>query len=566
MVAPGTATCQVCFDEADAVVTQICRTACPAVLCTSCIEAFLNVQAESALYGVLTKLKCPICIRPTNMVRWRERLGKAANLLGPFESKVLSACDVKCPNCHNNNSMLPARRDSVRPLKLPTHLAQQIPELQTRCGQYCRHRHSADALYNYVRATFPGHDDAILNAMLPLIHDVERRATLFLRWRRDAPFIQSPCCKADLCFACKVGGHHLGQPCAPVEAIDDIAQCPGCKLHLVKGDGCDSMNCFCGMYFSWSSERMAFQFQCVRPEVLSKLRILVRRHKPRLCWSVIQRHLPASEGFYRLHLAEHERYASGNTLAPWLGTNGIELGMSIESLAALKPDLWSADGLFDGAPVAPEVTNYSCRYIWINFDKVADLFPSLPPKATYDCGSYVCFMFDTTNALRLLSLRFYPLYMHRWKKPDYAPLLAYFSTLLGGPGRQEDTLVDHAHTVVSVQDVNGTPHVEFVDARAPPEIKDRSFTPYLKDQRLRDVILPACKRLDVRRAMRAVQRHLRTAVWKRKWGYVMAEIEAADVTARAKAFWANYWATLPASDKYALDDDMNSIFAIGLDE
>ncbi|KDO20016.1 hypothetical protein SPRG_14164 [Saprolegnia parasitica CBS 223.65] len=564
MVAPGIPTCQVCFDEADAVVTQICRTACPAVLCTSCVEAFLNVQAESALYGVLAKLKCPICIRPTNLVRWRERLGKAAKLLEPFETKVLSACDVKCPNCHNNSSMLPAQRDSVKPLTLPTHLAQQVPELQTRCGQYCRHRLSVDALYDYVCATFPGHDDVILTAMLPLIHDVERRATLFLRWRRDAPFIQSPCCKADLCFACKVGGHHLGQPCAPVEAIDDIAQCPSCKLHLVKGDGCDSMNCFCGMYFSWSSERMAFQFQCVRPEVLSKLRILVRRHKPRLCWSVVQRHLPGSEWFYRLHLAEHQRLASSNTLAPWLGGNGIELGMSMEALAALKPDLWTADDFFKDAPVAPEVLNFTCRYVWVSLDQVADLFPSLPPTATYDGGSYACFMFDATNALRLVSLRFYPQYMHQWKSPDSAPLLGYFSTLLGGTN--QDTLVDHGHTVVSVQDLEGMPHLEFVDVRAPPEINGRAFTPYLKDQRLRDVILPACKRPDVRRAMRAVQRHLRTAVWKRKWGYVMAEVEAADVAARAKVFWANYWATLPADDKDALIEDMNSVFAMEFDD
>ncbi|KDO24588.1 hypothetical protein SPRG_10119 [Saprolegnia parasitica CBS 223.65] len=380
MLAPRAATCQVCFDEA--VVT-------PYRLSHGPLHVYVTLQAESMLYGVLAQLKCPICIRPTSLVRWRQRRGKTNPHLQQFETKVQSACDVACPRCHTYTSMLLPEMtcDSIQPLTLPTHLAQHVPELPTRCGQY---RLSTDALYDYVRATFPGHDDVILSAILPLIHDVGE--AFFLRWRRDAPFITSPCCQAALCFVCKVG--------VP-------------KLHLVKGDGCDSMNCFCGTEFSWA--------------------ILLRRHLPHLRWSIVQRHLPASEAYYRSHLAAATKASLPDTLAPWLGDNGIEL--------------------------ATEVTNYACHCISAAMSNVAHLSPCLPPRTTYHLSD-AAFLLDGNGTLRAVSLRYHVSQMDRWTPPVHAPLRTFLSTVL----MMTDTIGDHSLIVVSLQQRDAL-NLAFVDAR-----------------------------------------------------------------------------------------------------
>ncbi|EQC36648.1 hypothetical protein SDRG_06085 [Saprolegnia diclina VS20] len=379
MVAPGVATCQVCFDETYAVITQICGASCSAVLCASCINAYVGFQAASALYGVVAQLKCPICLRPASLVRWREKLSKPNAHLQLLETKVHSACNVVCPSCHTNTSVLPEACDSVQPLSLPTHLAQQMPELRARCGQYCHHRLSADAVYNYVRAT---------------------------------------------------------------------------------------------------------------------------------------------EAYYRSHLAAAARVALPDRLAPWLGGNGIHLGMSFDALAALKSDLWTPN-----MPItAVELPNYMARCVCCRLENVAELFPCLPPTATYDSASRISFVFDPTSQLRLVSLVLGVCYMPQWEPPTNAPLRTYFSTLLHGAATDQDAIVDHGHTVVSLE-TDDTLLVEFVDPRAPPEIDGRAFTLYFKRRR-EDIIRAMCQQRPVRQAMRAVQRHLRKLVWKRKWDIVLAAIQA----------------------------------------
>ncbi|KAF0692160.1 Aste57867_16733 [Aphanomyces stellatus] len=102
--------------------------------------------------------------------------------------------------------------------------------------------------------------------MLPFIHDVERRATLFLRLTRAKPFIKSSCCGEDLCFTCKTKDHHHGIPCsAMVEATEDMGLCPSCNLSLVKGDGCDWITCYCGHGFYWYEGLRSFRWSLVTP-------------------------------------------------------------------------------------------------------------------------------------------------------------------------------------------------------------------------------------------------------------------------------------------------------------
>ncbi|CAK4629815.1 unnamed protein product [Aphanomyces euteiches] len=44
---------------------------------------------------------------------------------------------------------------------------------------------------------------------------------------------------------------------------EDLAACPRCNLTLVKGDGCDSVTCFCGSSFSWSRRVTLFRWSLV---------------------------------------------------------------------------------------------------------------------------------------------------------------------------------------------------------------------------------------------------------------------------------------------------------------
>ncbi|KAG9405824.1 hypothetical protein AC1031_003744 [Aphanomyces cochlioides] len=216
--------------------------------------------------GVLAKLKCPICIRPTNLMRWKERCVQATEMIDTFAERVGASCNVLCPNCHSPSNVLPipSEQDTIEPVEMDASLLEQLPALQDMCNQFCQHKVSLDALCQFARERFPGHYAELTHRLVPLIKDTERRASLFLRRTREQPFIQSTCCKADICFTCKTKGHHHDRPCESMLATkEDVAACPTCNLTLVKGDGCDYITCFCGSSFSWSHRVMLFRWSLV---------------------------------------------------------------------------------------------------------------------------------------------------------------------------------------------------------------------------------------------------------------------------------------------------------------
>ncbi|OQR93047.1 hypothetical protein THRCLA_08563, partial [Thraustotheca clavata] len=348
-----------------------------------CTKEFVKVQTQSVLQGLVVKLNCPICIQPINLVSWHERLLGNDDEILQFEERIRVSCAVTCPSCHDAETMLPDPRESMPPLKLPTSLARRIQELKTLCGRYCRHHLHIEELYLFIHDIFLQYSSHILETILPLIHDTERRAI------------------------CHTAGHHTGGPRASLESTEDIAQCPECKLHFVKSDGCDSMNCFCGQYFSWQNERM--------------------------------------------------------------------------------------------------------------------------------------------------SLRFYPAYMETWTNPNYAPLVKYFSTIFGGNGKEEDQLIDLGHIVISIQNQSGVIHLEFVDPRNTP------------NKYLREVVIPQCKRPEIRKAIRRVINYLKDLMWQRRWKKVLAEIESDMIARNAKEYWENHRANISKDDKEALDEEIKGIFGMDTD-
>ncbi|KAF0692159.1 hypothetical protein As57867_016675, partial [Aphanomyces stellatus] len=259
--------CQVCLDACapSAVVSKICGRSCPALVCTSCLTEYIRVRTQSIPAGILAKLDCPICIRPVNLMRWKMRCpSTVVSAIETFTDHIQRACDVLCPSCHSTTDVLPKHSTTVAPIKLVPSLAKHIPALRQLCHEYCCHRATLQELWTFVNATFPKHSNQLLQHMLPLIHDVERRATLFLRLMRAQPFIKSTCCGWDLCFNCKTSDHHHGVPCTTRCAMtEDMGLCPSCNLTLVKGDGCDWITCYCGEGFDWPDSLRSFRWSLV---------------------------------------------------------------------------------------------------------------------------------------------------------------------------------------------------------------------------------------------------------------------------------------------------------------
>lgn len=95
-----------------------------------------------------------------------------------------------------------------------------------------------------------------IDELCGLLCDVERMVALRLAYYRRYPLIKTPCCGSDMCFRCKVRGHHEGKTCLErqaEEAAIDAQSCPGCGVPTVKSEGCNSIICVCGTNWSWKT-------------------------------------------------------------------------------------------------------------------------------------------------------------------------------------------------------------------------------------------------------------------------------------------------------------------------
>ncbi|EQC40061.1 hypothetical protein SDRG_02716, partial [Saprolegnia diclina VS20] len=326
---PDTAVCDVCMDDVDctSLVARICRVDCPARLCPTCIAGFLDVRARDAIFGVLTKLPCPVCVTPMSTVRFQLQLDALFNdasssaldetrtessveahdpesdaaaswiaakqaakasiveSLALYDRKVAGACTMKCPSCHSDHSQLPT--PSSDPLELPAALEMHLPALLDAHQRFCEHEASVADLVAFVDTTFSGQDAIdVKRKLLRCTADKERQGALFLRLVQHNPFIQTLCCSVDVCFACQTAGHHHGSECVAgaLSRVHDIVACPSCALPLVKGDGCDSVNCFCGAAFNWPKavlEAKMRQLTTRHEASISALVVAVRRYQTR---------------------------------------------------------------------------------------------------------------------------------------------------------------------------------------------------------------------------------------------------------------------------------------------
>jgi len=87
-----------------------------------------------------------------------------------------------------------------------------------------------------------------------LIVDMERRCALQLAWLRKFPKIELPCCRVEVCFKCKVTGHHPEVTCAERQASElsiEAQYCVECGVPTVRSEGCNHIVCVCGAHWTW---------------------------------------------------------------------------------------------------------------------------------------------------------------------------------------------------------------------------------------------------------------------------------------------------------------------------
>lgn len=96
-----------------------------------------------------------------------------------------------------------------------------------------------------------------MRRLFKLTTDLERRAALQLAHLRRLPKIRTPCCGCEMCFKCKITGHHEGFTCEEMQQKElelEVQFCPGCDVPTQRTEGCDHMVCLCGENWTWQGD------------------------------------------------------------------------------------------------------------------------------------------------------------------------------------------------------------------------------------------------------------------------------------------------------------------------
>lgn len=200
----------------------------------------------------------------------------SSELVAKYQALAESVLNFLCSCCHKKGTLLvkPNLQQSCNNEALSVVNAAlnsataSMMDLRTlfeqRMNLYCAGRITPDIFYKEIidelisDFTTKADDKAweIFKNVLSLIEDPERRCNLQLRYYRSRPRVWTRCCNTEHCFKCNTKGYHEGKSCELNMSVLDssINSCPSCGVAIVKGDGCNSVNCVCGRQFSWSEE------------------------------------------------------------------------------------------------------------------------------------------------------------------------------------------------------------------------------------------------------------------------------------------------------------------------
>lgn len=295
----------------------VCGPCCLAEVCSSCLVQHLTATVYSFYVGVLPKMRCPVCLVLLNKAQWTKYVlppptvtsatfatnteagggsqdpssesdheedsqaedgddGAAvdntatsnqqdnswlldnSHIVEKYEVLCRQSCGFQSPCCHNTDfSMLKKMREgSVNPfvtLTLPPAQAKLLPQLSIMYREYSCHRVEVADMYAFIQDTFGHSTEEVVEALVNNTLDDERRANLLLLHLFHNPDTYTHCCNRAVCFKCKSAVHHDGK-CGDFVVDENVLDCPGCRVTLVKVDGCDSVTCLCGTSIEWPQE------------------------------------------------------------------------------------------------------------------------------------------------------------------------------------------------------------------------------------------------------------------------------------------------------------------------
>ncbi|CAE8733408.1 unnamed protein product [Polarella glacialis] len=311
----GEAECQVCFEHS--ALPRICA-ACPdgRGCCSKCIRTYFTTAVNDALYA-MPMIRCPLCRGRVSTAAWAPFVGpeiQAKYLGNAFALLALRCpdCDETAsffvqptggssPESHTSCSfssnsvlararsraaalrsqlereelwcdLLTARESTARRQRRTAEQDHNILEARTRAAastlveawrRFRSSEASADEFVAKLHCAWPPGSCGLPRSGLcraarrraPLcIEDPERRLAMQLAWLRRYPKVRTTCCRASVCFKCKVRGWHRNLSCEERQRQEtgrDAQFCPNCQVPTIWSDGCNHIRCVCGTEWTW---------------------------------------------------------------------------------------------------------------------------------------------------------------------------------------------------------------------------------------------------------------------------------------------------------------------------
>jgi len=293
------------FDAVDCIPVSCCGDQHEPV-CKGCFGRVVEVSLKDAYYGFCPTIKCPIVTkRPLRFEVWSEFVSNDS--VEKYNELAETTIMQRCYNCDGTGPICIAVAEpgaidremtSICDNILPPHCMSERFSVDAEAIMFYTDLKRYHDMELTVAEFYPlltkkhlpllldsATDDheafKIVVTIIGLLYDPERKATLLLRYMRNRPHIWTECCSQEHCYRCQTGSYHDGMTCDEYvkqnkdDEGDEIGEvlfvpCPACNITICKGDGCDSMSCFCGKDFGWTEQLQAYQgaqqFKAIFPE------------------------------------------------------------------------------------------------------------------------------------------------------------------------------------------------------------------------------------------------------------------------------------------------------------
>ena len=246
--------------------------------CLQCLKGYLTATISGVVEGAsVPALYCPVCppakekgegnrclLNFSFLLNLSESDSDVKNCLNRYFKLAQNVGTIQCGSCHCRKSIQVAPDDMGGIKKLEQLEAVDVITVHNVIKQYDSGDIGVELFFDQVsKVLFPSLNllsdmdawNSIILNVLKIIVNPERRINFHLRYLRNRPRVWSPCHNQEQCFKCKTRSYHAGRTCADVcgNYDNEVLSCPQCGIYVVKGDGCDSITCVCGKYFSYNA-------------------------------------------------------------------------------------------------------------------------------------------------------------------------------------------------------------------------------------------------------------------------------------------------------------------------